>query len=156
MCSLWIILCTHRKTKGNEREKQFNLYANFSTGCIWCQFSQRIYEKWTVEYEHRQFHTSAQSTHVSLRRSSQGIQFYTNSNVITNAIRDASILSFSLLRSHIASHFRILKQIEKCSCSREIRICSKINSFRNWERRIGWLEASKHPASVEQWTPGHG
>lgn len=82
---------------------------------------------------HRQFHTSAQTPQIDpchfddlLSFILSRIQFYRNSNVITNAIRDASILE---TRSHVKHKFltrpkfgwkmfycfgNVLKQIEKC------------------------------------------
>lgn len=153
------VLCSQRTTilcsfgKQKETKARNNLiYLLTSQLNASDAFCYRSYEKWTVEHEHRQFHTSAQSTHVtsSTLFSEHPILHKFKRHNKCNSWRFDSLL----LHSHIASHFywlfEALKQIEKMFLftRKKIRICSKINSFRNCERRIGWLEASKQPASV--------
>ena len=149
-----------RKTKGNESEKQFNLSANFSAQCIWCHcwLASWIYEKWTVEHEHRRFHTSAQPTLVisSISRLFSGqpiLQKFERHNKC-NSWRFDSLLLFSK-RSHVKQHhfsLLLLSKSIKTNWKKNVLVherkrTPKINSFRNCER-IGWLEASKQPASV--------
>lgn len=96
--------------------KQFNLTADFSAECIWCHFSELRNElRWKMNKHGRAPAISHLSTNSPDRPMSlllshpSRIQFYRNSNVITNAIRDASILVCCESCSH-----KILLCVEKC------------------------------------------
>lgn len=130
---------------------------------------EHLWKMNTVEHEHRQFHTSAQTLDrpMSLFHISRlsGIQFYRNSNVITNAIRDASIL-FSLtvlMWNNINSspfHFYCFWKSIKTNWKNVLAhrkseyVRKLIRSGIAREELADWKRANNRHQCY--WTPGHG